>query len=149
MEMELILTDLREGADADRVQAIDVFLEPRRETLEATVQLLYPEVGAEALEKLRRIRTPYVSGKGKLRKIRETLEAFNDSLSATKDTSLDLSIGKDLRASFGPLLDQANSLFPSMVKNRPSCDAVWTKRVRARQSTRLGYSTARTVSIYA
>jgi hypothetical protein len=75
----LVLDDLRDDADTDRVAASAVFLEPRRETLEAVLKTFYPRVAAGALAKLRRIRAPYLSGDRKLEKIRRTLDEMNRS----------------------------------------------------------------------
>jgi hypothetical protein len=111
----LLLTDLREGTDNDCVDAQNVFVEPRRETLEAVLRLIYPEVANGALARLRRRRTQYISGEGKLRKIQETIEGFNKSLDTEREGSLDLRLGKGLKAYFGQLLDQTGPLFPSII----------------------------------
>ena len=112
----LILDDVREDAASDRVAASDVFLEPRRENIEAVVRLLYPRIGGEALDKLRRIRAPYLSGERKLGKIRRTLEEMNKSLERSGGKSLNLTLADGLCARFGPLLDQSSLRFPRMIE---------------------------------
>jgi hypothetical protein len=103
----LLLDDVREDAADDRVAAADVFLEPRRETLEAVVRWLHPHIANQTLEKLRRIRAPYLSGERKLAMIQRTLEEMNSSLRRGGDKALNLTFANGLSASFGPLLNQS------------------------------------------
>jgi hypothetical protein len=117
---DVLLTDLREGADGDHVRAESVFVEPRRETLETMVYLMYPKVAGKALMQLQKARAPYLSGDGKLRKIRDAIAGFNKTLDDEKQGSLDLSFGDGLHARFGELIDQRSDLFPSIIEtNRP------------------------------
>lgn len=97
----LILDDMREDAASNRVAAGDVFLEPRREILEATVRCTYPDIAGQALEKLRRIRAPYLNGDKKLEKIRRTIDQMNRSLDGTGPKALNLSLGDGLSATSG------------------------------------------------
>ena len=112
----LILDDVREDATSDRVAAKDVFLEPRRENMEAVVRLLYPRIADEALDKLRRIRAPYLSGERKLDKIRRTLEDMNKSLERGGAKALNLTLADGLSARFEPLLDRSSTRFPRMIE---------------------------------
>ena len=112
----LVLDDVREDAASNRVAAAEVFLEPRRENMEALVRLLYPRVASEVLDKLRRIRAPYVSGDRKLGKIRRTLEEMNRSVERSGDKALNLALADGLSARFGPLLGQSSPRFPRMIE---------------------------------
>jgi hypothetical protein len=117
----LILDDVRDDADNERVKAADVFLEPRRETLEAVVQKLHPAVAANALHKLRRIRAPYLSGDRKLEKIRRMVVSLNQSLGKTSGKALSLTFGDGLSVSFDALLDQSSPYFPRGIEtSRPN-----------------------------
>lgn len=117
----LILDDMREDATSDRVAAADVFLEPRREMLEAVVRCTHPEIAGQALGKLRRIRAPYLNGDRKLEKIRRTIEQMNKSLAGTGAKALNLTLGDGLSAKFAPLLDQDDPRFPTMIETtRPA-----------------------------
>ncbi len=117
----LVLDDLRDDADTDRVAASAVFLEPRRETLEAVVKSFYPRVAAGALARLRHSRAPYLSGDGKLEKIRRTLEEMNRSAQGGGPQALNLTLGNGPSASFGPLLDQSDARFPRIIETtRPA-----------------------------
>jgi hypothetical protein len=116
----LVLDDVRDNADRERVAAADVFLEPRRETLEAIVQKLHPAVAASALHKLRRIRAPYLSGDGKLEKIRQMVASLNQSLGKTSGKALSLTFGDGLSVRFNALLDQSSPYFPRVIEtSRP------------------------------
>ena len=114
----LILEDVRSDADSDRVDATEVFVEARRETLEAATRALYPTVAENALAKLRRIRAPYLAGDGKLRKIRRMIDDLNRSLRQKSDRSLNLQFGDNLQAEFGVLLDQSSPQFPLIIETR-------------------------------
>jgi len=116
----LLLDDVREDAASDRVAAAGVFLEPRRETLETVVRWLYPAVAGEALEKLRCIRAPYLSGERKLEKIQHTLKELNRSLERGGNRSLSLTLADGLSARFAPLLNQSSPRFPHTIEtSRP------------------------------
>jgi hypothetical protein len=117
----LMLDDVRDNADNERVKAADVFLEPRRETLEAVVQALHPAVASNALDKLRRIRAPYLSGKGKLEKIRRMVADLNQSLGKTSGRPLNLTFSGGFSGRFGALLDQSSPCFPQVIEtSRPN-----------------------------
>lgn len=112
---------MRDDFGTDRIAAADVLVEARRETLEAVTRALYPSAADRALEALRRMRAPYVSGDGKLMKIRRTIEELNKSAQNTNEGSLNLRFDDGLGAQFGPLLDQSNSRFPKMLEtSRPT-----------------------------
>ncbi len=115
-EQTLVLDDLHGDAANDRVAATDVYVEPRRETLEAIVRCLYPRIASEVLEKLRRIRAPYLSGERKLAKIQRTVAEMNKSLSKGGDRALNLTLGAGLSASFAPLLNQSSPRFPRIIE---------------------------------
>lgn len=116
----LVLDDVREDVAIGQAAAADVFLEPRRETLEALVKRLYPRVASKALEKLRQVRAPYLSGDGKLAKIEHTLEQLNRSLGGAGEKALSLTLADGLSARFGPLLDQTSPHFPRTIEtSRP------------------------------
>src|SRR5439155_3348386 len=66
----LVLEDVRSDKVSDRVDAADVFVEARRETLDAVTRAFYPSVADRALTKLRQKRAPYLSGNGKVQKIK-------------------------------------------------------------------------------
>ena len=117
----LILDDVRSGFDSNRVAATDVFVEARRETLEAVTHALYPSAVIRALEALRHIRAPYISGDGKLEKISHMIDELNKSSRNTSTGSLKLEFGDGLRVEFGSLLDQASPQFPRMIEtSRPT-----------------------------
>jgi hypothetical protein len=117
----LILDDMREDAVSDRVAAADVLLEPRREILETVVGCIHPDTVGQALEKLRRIRAPYLNGDKKLEKIRRTIEQMNRSLEGRGAKALNLTLGGGLSARFGPLLFQADARFPTVIETtRPA-----------------------------
>ncbi|MEX2487991.1 MAG: hypothetical protein WD356_00530 [Pseudomonadales bacterium] len=117
----LVLDDVRDDADTDRVVAADVFVEARRETLEAVTRALYPTAADKALEALHRMRAPYTSGDGKLKKIRRTIEELNKSSGNATEGSLNLRFGDGLEAQFGPLLDRSSPEFPRMLEtSRPT-----------------------------
>lgn len=118
---QLVLDDVREDSGTDRIAAADVFVEARRETLEAVTRVLYPSAADRALEALRRTRAPYISGDGKLKKIRRTIEDLNKSSRNTIEGALNLRFGDGLGAQFGPLLDRSSPAFPKMLEtNRPT-----------------------------
>ena len=117
----LLLDDIRSESDTNRVASAEVFLEARRENLEAVLGVLYPAVASEALNKLRRIRAPYLSGDRKLEKIRLTIESLNKSLESTEDRGLRLTFGDGLRASLDRLLDRDDARFPRIIETtRPA-----------------------------
>lgn len=117
----LILDDMREDTESDRVAAADVIVEPRREILEAVVRCTYPDIAGQALDKLRRIRAPYLNGDKKLEKIRRTIAQMNKSLDGTGPKALDLTLGDGLCARFGPLLEQSDTRFPTPIETtRPA-----------------------------
>ena len=117
----LVLEDAHIDAGTDPVNAANVFLEARRETLEAVTRAMYPLVNENALKKLRRIRTPYLSGDGKLQKIRSMVNDLNKSLRQTSHRSLRLQFGNGLAVEFGALLDQSSTHFPQMIEtSRPT-----------------------------
>jgi hypothetical protein len=117
----LILDDVRDDADNKGVNAADMFLEPRRETLEAVVQTLHPAVAANALHKLRRIRAPYLSGEGKLEKIRRMVADLNQSLVKTSGKPLNLTFSGGFSMSFDALIDQSSPYFPRVIEtSRPN-----------------------------
>ena len=117
----LMLDDVRDNADNERVKAADVFLEPRRETLETVVQALHPAVASNALDKLWRIRAPYLSGKGKLEKIRRMVADLNQSLGKTSGRPLNLTFSGGFSVRFGALLDQSSPHFPQVIEtSRPN-----------------------------
>lgn len=117
----LVLDDVRSGSESNRANAADVYVEARRETLEAVTRALYPDVAEDALTKLRRIRAPYLSGNGKLEKIRRTIDELNRSLKKTNHGSLNLRFRDGLSVKFGELLDQSSVQFPRMIEtSRPT-----------------------------
>lgn len=117
----LVLDDVSADADMDRVNPVDVILEPRHETLEAVVRALHPGIAADVLGKLRRIRAPYINGDGKLEKIRHTVDGLNSSLQNPGERSLSLTFANGLSVSFGPLLDQSSPDFPRLIDtSRPN-----------------------------
>lgn len=117
----LILDDLREDASTARISAADVLVEARRETIEAVTRALYPSAASRAIEELRRIRAPYISGDGKLKKIRHTIEELNNSSQNSKEGSLNLRFSGGLEVQFGPLLDQSSPQFPKILEtSRPT-----------------------------
>ena len=117
----LVLDDVRSDTEIDRVAAADVFVEARRETLEAVTRALHPSVADRALEALRSIRAPFINGKGKFEKIRCMIDDLNIASRKTDTDSLNLRFGDDLRVEFGRLLDQSNPQFPKMVEtSRPT-----------------------------
>ena len=120
-EGTLILEDVSSDADTDSVDSAEVFVEARRETLEAVTHALYPSIAGDALSKLRRIRAPYLGGDGKLQKIIRMVDDLNRLLRQTNSNSLSLVFGDDLGVEFGPLLDQSSPRFPRLVEtNRPT-----------------------------
>ncbi|MCY4558686.1 MAG: Piwi domain-containing protein [Chloroflexi bacterium] len=117
----LHLDDVRTDFDSDRIAAADVFVEARRETLEAVTRALYPAAAGRALRALDRTRAPYISGKGKLERIARTVDDLNRSSQNDKKNSLSLTLGDGLTAVFGPLLDQSSAQFPRMIEtSRPT-----------------------------
>ena len=117
----LVLDDVRSDVESDRVTAADVFVEARRETLEAVTHALYPSAADRALQTLRAVRTPFVSGDGKLEKIRRTIDELNRSSRNQNEGSLNLRFGDDLSVKFGALLNQSSSQFPRMIEtSRPT-----------------------------
>ena len=117
----LILDDVRDNAENKRVNAANVFLEPRPETLEAVVQKLYPAIASKALHKLRHIRAPYLSGEGKLDKIRRMVMGLNESLGKTSGKTLSLTFSGGFSVSLDTLLDQSSPYFPPVIETtRPN-----------------------------
>lgn len=117
----LILNDVRSDAESDRVSAAGVFVEARRETLEALTRLLYPSAADRALGELHRMCWPFISGDGKLEKIRRTIDELNKSSKNANKGSLNLSFGEGLSVELGALLDQLSPQFPQMIKtSRPT-----------------------------
>lgn len=117
----LLLDDVPDHADSDRVPTAKALLEPRRETLDAVTRTLYPSVAARALSAMRERAAPYVSGKGKLTKIARTVDQLNASADARKSGSLDLRFTDGLTLRFDPLLDQVSPRFPPRIDtNRPT-----------------------------
>ena len=117
----LLLDDVRSDFNTDRISAADVFVEPRSEVLAAVTKVLYPNVAGRALKLLRNSAGKYISGKGKLKKIRYTIDHLSKSSQATSRGSLNLSFGDGLSVVFGRLLDKSSSLFPHLVKtDRPT-----------------------------
>ena len=117
----LLLEDVRNDSESNRINAANVLIEARRETLEAVTRALYPSVAENALTKLRRIRAPYLNGNGKLQKIKRMVDGLNGSLRNTSHTSLSLQFGDGLGVEFGALLDQSSPRFPRMIETtRPT-----------------------------
>lgn len=117
----VVLDDVRSDAESDRVSAADVFVEARREMLEAVTWALYPSVAERALEVLRSIRAPFINGKEKFEKIRCMIDALNKASRKTDTGSLNLRFGDGLSVKFGELLDQSSSQFPRMIEtSRPT-----------------------------
>ena len=117
----LVLDDIRGDIDSERVDAADVFIEARRESLEAVTRALYPSVAVRALETLRGIRAPYISGEGKLNKIRHTIDKLNSSSQNPRKESLNLTFGDGLSVRFGALLNQPSPQFPRTIEtSRPT-----------------------------
>ena len=83
----LVLDDLRDDADTDRVAASAAFIEPRGEILEAVVSSYYPRIAADVLTRLRHMRAPYLRGDHKLEKIRHTITELNKSLDSDSKPS--------------------------------------------------------------
>ena len=120
VDKTLYIDDVRDGSDITRVDAADVMVEARQETLEAVTHALYPSKADQALRKLRRLRAPYLSGKGKLQRIRQMVDGLNGSARAEGDKSLNLRFGGGLSVEFGPLLDQSSPRFPRLIStSRP------------------------------
>ena len=118
---ELLLDDVRADTETDRADPAAVYLEPRRETLDAVTNTLFPSAAGDALARLRRIRAPYLSGDGKLRKIWRMIEAFNQSLQDTREKSFDLRFTDGLAVRFDALLDQSSPHFPRLIEtSRPT-----------------------------
>ena len=116
----LVLEDVRSDSESDRAEAADVLVEARRETLARVTRALYPSIVDEALTKLRRIRSPYLSGDGKLQKIRRMVDDLNRSARQTSKKSLNLQLGDGLGVEFGTLLDQSSRHFPRLIEtSRP------------------------------
>ena len=119
-DQTLLLDDVRSPSHT-RVQAADVLLEPRRETLERLTRALHASVATKALARLARIRAPYLSGDGKLNKIKRMVEALNQSSQSSGERPLGLRLGGGLTLDFGQLLDQRNLRFPPLIEtSRPS-----------------------------
>lgn len=117
----LLLEDVRNDEQNQSVEAAEVFVEARRETLEAVTEVLYPSVASRAFQRLGSIRAPFISGSAKLAKIRHTVQELSKSCTSTADGSLSLRFGDDLSADFGPLLDRSSSLFPRVIEtSRPT-----------------------------
>ena len=117
----VVLDDVASDAQTDRVVAADVFVEARRETLEAVTRALYPSAADRALDALRGIRAPFISGDAKLEKIKRTISELNRSSRQTRRGSLSLRFGDGLTVEFGELLEQSSPLFPRVIRtNRPS-----------------------------
>ena len=120
VDKTLLIDDVRDGSDITRVDAADVMVEARQETLDAVTHALYPSKADQALSKLRRLRAPYLSGKGKLQRITQMVDGLNGSARAASDKSLNLCFGGGLSVEFGPLLDQSSPRFPQLIgTNRP------------------------------
>ena len=118
---QLVLDDVREDTGTDRIAAANVFVEARRETLEAVTRALYPSAADRALQALRHARAPYISGDGKLKKIRRTIQELNKSSRNATEGALNLRFSDGLSAQFGPLLDLSSSAFPRMLEtSRPT-----------------------------
>ena len=116
-----ILDDLASEVENDQVAAADVFVEARRETLEAVTRTFYPSASDNALEALRGIRAPYISGDAKLERIKRTISELNRSSRQTHAGSLSLRFADGLKVEFGDLLDQRSPLFPRTIRtSRPS-----------------------------
>ncbi len=116
----LLLEDVRGDSESARVVAADVMVEARRETLERVTRALYPSIADETLTKLRRIRAPYLSGDGKLRKISRMVNDLNGLARKRSKPSLNLRLGDGLSVEFGTLLDQSSRHFPRLIEtSRP------------------------------
>lgn len=117
----LFIDDLRDGSDITQVDAADVMVEARQETLEAVTHALYPSKAEQALSKLRQLRAPYLSGEGKLQRIKQMVDDLNRSARAEDDKSLNLRFGGGLSVEFSPLLDQSSPRFPRLIStSRPT-----------------------------
>ena len=117
----LVLDDLREEDGTERVRADDVYVEPRRETLEALARVLYPSEADNAWKSLGTMRAPYISGDRKLEKIRRTIDELNKSSRSSVQGSLNLTFGDGLTVELGPLLDGTSPQFPQLVEtSRPT-----------------------------
>ncbi|MDE0226717.1 MAG: Piwi domain-containing protein [Gammaproteobacteria bacterium] len=115
VDKTLFIDDVRDGSDITQVDAADVMVEPRHETLEAVTHALYPSKADQALSKLRQLRGPYLSGKGKLHSIKQMVDGLNGSARAESAGSLNLRFGGGLSVEFGSLLDQSNPRFPRLI----------------------------------
>ena len=114
----LVLDDQRDEAASSRVPAADVFVEARRETLDALARTLFPTKANAALSDLRRIRTQYINGRGKLERIRHTIAEMNRSARSANERSLNLRFTDGISVTFGPLLDQSYSKFPRLIETK-------------------------------
>ena len=115
VDKTLLIDDVRDGSNNTWVDAADVMVEARQETLEAVTHALYPSKADRALSELSRIRAPFLSGDGKLQRIRQMVNGLNESARALSDKSLNLRFGGGLSVEFGPLLVQSNHRFPRLI----------------------------------
>ena len=117
----LVLDDVRADEHSDRVSASDVYVEARRETLERVMHALYSSAADGALESLRAIRAPYISGDRKLEKIRRMIDELNRSSRSMTPGSLSLTYGDGLNVELGSLLDETSPQFPQLIEtSRPT-----------------------------
>ena len=120
VDRTLFIDDVRDGSDITQVDAAEVMVEARQETLEAVTHALYPSKGDQVLSELRRLRAPYLSGKGKFQKIRQMVHDLNGSAQAVSDTSLSLRFSGGLSVEFDTLLGQSSPRFPRLIStSRP------------------------------
>ena len=75
------------------------------------------------------IRAPFISGNGKLEKIRHTVNELNRLSRKTKAGSLNLRFGDDLRVEFGALLGSIEPAVPANDRNQQTKHAVWSQRL--------------------
>ena len=116
----LLLEDVRGDSESSWVESADVRVEARPETLEDITRTFYPSVADRALMRLRRIRMPYLSGDGKLRKLRQMVDDLNTFARMTGDNSLNLRLTDGVDIEFGTLLDQSSRHFPLLIEtSRP------------------------------
>ena len=121
LDDSLVLDDIHTDAGTDRIPAAEALLERRRETLEAVTRAWYPSAAGRALPTLRATATPFVSGDGKLDKIRDTIDQLNRSARARTEGSLNVRFTDGFTLNFGPLLDETSPRFPPRIEtNRPT-----------------------------
>ncbi len=113
----LVLDDLRAAPEGeppvDRVFAAEALVNPRNETLDSVIRLLYGSHADAIADRLRHLRRSYAVATEQLQHVSNTLQGLRDNVAIEAGGA---------SVEIGPLLQRGDALFPLMIStSRPTC----------------------------